>query len=57
MISRGLSLDKTRAPKRLIDTGGFEKGDRISHRIPLTTAREIDAEVKKWLVTAYRMDA
>lgn len=55
-IDLGLSLAKTRTPKRLIETGGLEKGDRITHRIPLTKASEIDGELKKWLRTAYEMD-
>jgi len=55
-IDLGLSLGKTRTPKRLIETGGLEKGDRITHRIPVTKASEIDGELKKWLRTAYEMD-
>jgi len=44
-------------PKRLIDTGGLVKKDRITHRIELTSTTQIDAEVKKWLKTAYDLDA
>ena len=44
-------------PKRLIDTGGLAKKDRITHRIELTSTTEIDREVKKWLKTAYDLDA
>ncbi|HKD51041.1 MAG TPA: DUF5655 domain-containing protein [Candidatus Acidoferrum sp.] len=47
---------KGKLPKRLIDTGGLAKKDRITHRIELTSASEIDAEVKKWLKTAYDLD-
>jgi hypothetical protein len=47
---------KGKLPKRLIDTGGLAKKDRITHRIPLGTLNEIDAEVKKWLKTAYELD-
>jgi hypothetical protein len=43
-------------PKRLIDTGGLAKKDRITHRIELTSASQIDGEVKKWLKTAYDLD-
>jgi hypothetical protein len=43
--------------KRLIDTGGLKKGDRITHRIPITSVKEIDAEVKEWLKIAYDLDA
>jgi len=55
-IDLGLALKDTRVPKWLIDTGGFAKKDRITHRIEITSAKDIDAEVKKWLKTAYEMD-
>jgi len=55
-IDLGLALKDTKAPKRLINTGGFEKKDRISHRIEITSLKDIDAEVKKWIKTAYEMD-
>ncbi len=55
-IDLGLALGKTKAPKRLMDTGGQAKGDRITHRIPITKLSEIDAEVKRWLKTAYHRD-
>lgn len=48
---------KGKLPKRLIDTGGVAKKDRITHRIEMTSVDEIDAEVKKWLKTAYDLDA
>jgi len=47
---------KGKLPKRLIDTGGLAKKDRIIHRIELTSATQIDGEVKKWLKTAYDLD-
>lgn len=58
-IDFGLALAhyKGKLPKRLIDTGGLAKKDRITHRIELTSASQIDAEVKKWLKTAYDLDA
>jgi hypothetical protein len=43
-------------PKRLIDTGGLAKKDGITHRIPITSVKEIDGEAKKWLTTAYELD-
>ncbi len=55
-IDLGLALGKSKTPKRLLDTGGLAKGDRITHRIPLTSLSEIDAEVKRWLKTAYHLD-
>lgn len=47
---------KGKLPKRLIDTGGLAKKDRITHRIELTRPDQIDAEVKKWLRAAYDLD-
>lgn len=44
-------------PARIVDTGGFAKKDRITHRIPLANAGEIDAFVKTWLTRAYELDA
>jgi hypothetical protein len=55
-IDLGLALKNTKVPKRLIDTGGFAKKDRITHRIEIASVKDIDAEVKKWLKTAYEMD-
>jgi hypothetical protein len=55
-IDLGLALKDTKVPKRLIDTGGLAKKDRITHRIEITSVKDIDAEVKKWLTTAYEMD-
>lgn len=52
-----LAQYKGKLPKRVIDTGGMAKKDRITHRIELTSVDEIDADVKKWLKTAYELDA
>lgn len=48
---------KGKLPKRLIPTGGAEKGDRITHRIAITAPADIDTEVKRWLKAAYDLDA
>jgi hypothetical protein len=58
-IDMGLALThyKGKLPKRIIDTGGLAKKDRITHRIELKSVDEIDSEVKKWLKTAYDLDA
>jgi Domain of unknown function (DUF5655) len=40
-----------------MDTGGLARKDRITHKIELKSAEEIDDEVKKWLKTAYELDA
>ena len=55
-IDFGLALGDTKAAGRLIDTGGFAKKDRITHRIPIADMKEIDAPLKKWLKTAYDRD-
>jgi hypothetical protein len=57
-IDLGFALThyKGKLPKRLIDTGGLAKKDRITHRIEITAAEEIDGEVRKWLKTAYNLD-
>jgi hypothetical protein len=55
-IDLGLALKDTKVPKRLIDTGGFAKKDRITHRIEITSLKDIDAEVKRWLKIAYERD-
>jgi hypothetical protein len=58
-IDLGFALThyKGKLPKRLIDTGGLAKKDRITHRIEITSADQIDDDVKKWLKTAYDLDA
>jgi hypothetical protein len=55
-IDLGLALKDAKVPRRLIDTGGFAKKDRITHRIEITSLKDIDADVKKWLKIAYEMD-
>src|SRR5215467_9784154 len=54
-VDFGLALThyKGKLPKRLIDTGGLAKKDRITHRIEITDLKQIDADVKKWLQIAY----
>jgi hypothetical protein len=48
---------KGKLSKRLIDTGGLAKKDRITHRIEIKSVGEIDDEVKRWLKVAYDLDA
>jgi hypothetical protein len=55
-IDVGLSLGNMKTPKRLIDTGGYEKKDRITRRIEVKTKADIDDELKQWLKKAYAMD-
>jgi hypothetical protein len=55
-IDLGFALGALKPEGRLIDTGGYAKKDRITHRIPISSPNDIDAEVKKWLKTAYAAD-
>jgi hypothetical protein len=55
-IDFGLALRDTKPTGKLIDTGGFAKKDRISHRFAISSLDDIDAEVKRWLKRAYDMD-
>lgn len=58
-IDLGFALAKYKGklPKRMIDTGGLAKKDRITHRVEITEAGQIDDDVRKWLKTAYDLDA
>lgn len=56
-IDLGLALGNMKAPSRLINTGGYEKKDRITYRIPLTSLNDIDDEITHWLKIAYEFDA
>ncbi|WP_051748490.1 DUF5655 domain-containing protein [Nevskia soli] len=56
-LDLGLALGDLKAGGRLIDTGGFAKKDRITHRIAIAAAADIDAETKQWLAKAYALDA
>ena len=55
-IDIGFALGDMKPKGRLIDTGGFAKKDRITHRIPLESPADIDDEVKHWLKVAYDRD-
>jgi hypothetical protein len=56
-IDVGLALGnvKTKLPAR-IEAVKNAKGNRITHRIPIESADEIDAFVEKWLKAAYDAD-
>ena len=56
-IDLGFALGDMKPTGRLIDTGGFAKKDRITHRIPITSLDDIGDEVKHWLKVAYDRDA
>jgi hypothetical protein len=55
-IDIGFALGDLKPTGRLIDTGGFAKKDRITHRIPLESVSDIDDEVNHWLKVAYDRD-
>src|SRR6185295_6708668 len=55
-VDIGFALGDMKPKGRLIDTGGFAKKDRITHRIPLESISDIDDEVKQWLKVAYDRD-
>jgi hypothetical protein len=54
-LDLGLALRDTPFTDRLLDTGGRAKKDRITHRIAISRAEEIDDEVKTWLRKAYEL--
>jgi hypothetical protein len=56
-IDLGLALKNAKVPKRFINTGGFEKKDRISHRIELSKPEDFDSQAKRWMKVAYDGDA
>jgi len=55
-IDFGLALKDAPVSGKMIDTGGFEKKDRISRKFEIFTVKDITSEVKKWLKKAYEMD-
>jgi hypothetical protein len=55
-VDLGFCLRGVKPAGRLISTGGETKGDRITHRIGISSVGEIDAEVKRWLKRAYDAD-
>ncbi|CAN5717637.1 hypothetical protein BH11PLA1_BH11PLA1_11410 [soil metagenome] len=55
-IELGLALGPAPATPRLLSTGGFEKKDRITHKVLLTGGSDLDAEVCGWLKRAYTLD-
>jgi hypothetical protein len=60
-VDLGLALgdpSKLKAPRtRLVDTGGFAKKDRITHRIEVTRPSDVDETLSRWLRAAYERDA
>jgi hypothetical protein len=52
-IDLGLSLRNVEPAGRLLSTGGQAKGDRITHRIAVSSLGDIDRELDRWLRLAY----
>jgi hypothetical protein len=55
-IDLGFALGNMKTPRRLIDTGGYEKKDRITRRIEIKSKADIDDELGRWIKKAYEMD-
>jgi hypothetical protein len=55
-IDFGLALGELKGAGRLIETGGFAKKDRITHRIEIKALKDIDQEVERWFKVAYELD-
>lgn len=54
-LSFALRKHKGRIPSRLVDTRK-PPSDRLSHKVPIAQLSDVDAEVKRWLRTAYELD-
>ncbi len=55
-IDFGFALGDLKGAGRLIETGGFAKKDRITHRVEIKALKDIDKEVERWLRLAYERD-
>ncbi len=55
-IDLGLALGDLPGKGRLIETGGFAKKDRITHRLEVKSSNDLDEKLKGWLAQAYAMD-
>jgi hypothetical protein len=55
-IDLGFALKKRAFTKRLFDTGGTQKKDRITHAVAITQLSDLDEEVLSWLKAAYHLD-
>jgi len=56
-IDLDLALGDLQGAGRLIENKDRPKGNRLSHRIAITSLEEIDDEVKRWLEAAYDLEA
>ncbi len=55
-IDFGLALGSLKGNGRLVETGGYLKKDRITHRIAVGSEQDIDDFLKRWLLRAYELD-
>ncbi len=55
-VDFGLALGDTPPEDRLVSTGGYEKKDRITHKIAVARPADIDGFLQKWLAIAYERD-
>jgi hypothetical protein len=52
-IDLGFAFGDMAATGALIDTGGFAKRDRITHRIEIASQQDFNQEAKSWFRRAY----
>lgn len=57
VVRLSLALKGERFTKRLIDTGGTAKKDRLTHRIDIASLDEIDRTVESAIIRAYGLDS
>lgn len=57
LISESYLRKTADLPAGLIGPGGTQKGDRITHKIEVTSASDIDDFLNAWLKFAYDLDA
>jgi hypothetical protein len=55
-IDFGLALGGLKGQGRLVETGGYQKKDRITHRIAVSSRQDLDAFLRQWLLKAYELD-
>ncbi|MEP7324979.1 MAG: DUF5655 domain-containing protein [Gemmatimonadota bacterium] len=56
-LDLGFCLKGVKPTGRLVETGGEAKGDRITHRIGLSSVKEFNKEARDWMRKAYDLDS
>jgi hypothetical protein len=56
-LDLGFALKGQKTPAYLVDTGGAAKGDRITHRLELTSPDQVDERALRWLTKALELDS